>query len=449
MARHYFSDTAVVTQLSAGVSSSASTMQVASTSGFPGTFPYYLVLDQSNASMEVVRVTSAAALTLTVDRGVSSTTAVSHTGGAEVRHVAAAEFYNILSAHEATNVGVHGISELVGRTDAQTLTNKTISGAANTITNIAKANVAGMPTGTVVGDTDTQTLTGKTMSGASNTFSNIPKTAVVGAPAGAVVGTTDTQTLTAKTMDGGSNTFTNIPSSAIPAVVGAAPQVTINNTAGSYSFASPGAHKFIHVQMIGGGGGGAGSQQGSNLTRGGGGGGAGAFTECWIPSGTLTFPVSYTVGARGTGGAGAANGNNGGQSSFGSNTAPGGSGGVIGNTTPDNAPGTFFQGVGAGGSGAGVGTVAAGTGYSVGGAHGAGPMYATAISGSNAFTDPSGGDGGPSYYGAGGRGGSFTPNPHSDATAAGAGGAGAGISSDGTGTGGLAGAGQLIIAVYT
>lgn len=448
MARHYFSDTAVTTQLATGVSSSALTVAVASTSGFPASFPYYLVIDQSNASMEIVRVTSAAALTLTVDRGASSTSAVSHTAGAQVIHVAAAEFYNTLSAHEATNVGVHGVSELVGRTDVQTLTNKTISGAANTITGIAKASVAGSPTGAFVGDTDTQTLTGKTISGASNTITNIPKASVVGAPTGAVVGDTDTQTLTGKTMSGASNTFTNIPSTAIPAVVGAAPQITINNTAGSYSFANPGAHKFIHLQMMGGGGGGAGAAQGSNLTRGGGGGGAGAFTEVWIPAGTLTFPVSYVVGARGTGGVGAANGNAGGASNFGTITAPGGSGGPIGPTTPDNATGTFTQGVGSGASGGSVGAVPVGTGYSVGGGRGAGPIYAVTYNGTSFFCDPAGGDGGSSYYGMGGRGASASGSTL-DATAAGAGGAGAGITADGNATGGLAGAGQLIISVYT
>lgn len=77
------------------------------------------------------------------------------------------------------------------------------------------------PTGDVVGTSDAQSLTNKTLDGDLNTVSNLAHGAEVDNPSsgvhgvtGSVVGTTDSQTLTNKTIAAGSNTVTSTASRA-------------------------------------------------------------------------------------------------------------------------------------------------------------------------------------------------------------------------------------------
>jgi hypothetical protein len=108
---------------------------------------------------------------------------------------------------------------IVGTSDEQTLTNKTISGSSNTISNIQLSSISGMPTGAVVGTTDTQTITNKTLSGASNTFSAIPNTSITG------LGTLSTQNANSVSITGGS-----VAGSTISGTIGGS---TILNTTGN------------------------------------------------------------------------------------------------------------------------------------------------------------------------------------------------------------------------
>lgn len=103
---------------------------------------------------------------------------------------------------DSPSSGVHGVTgSVVGTSDSQILTNKTIDGDTNTVqdlaltslkTNLTDAskfivrdasgipvsNTKAVPTGDVVGTSDSQVLTGKTIDGDDNTVQDLPLTAI-------------------------------------------------------------------------------------------------------------------------------------------------------------------------------------------------------------------------------------------------------------------------------
>lgn len=128
----YYSSTAQQTTLSNSITSTATSITVGSTTGFPTSFPYCLALDYGSSSEELVDVTSASGLTLNVTRAVDSTAGSVHSAGAIVKHVASGRDFTDLQTHIASSTGIHGLaggSSVVGTTDTQTLTNKTLQGA--------------------------------------------------------------------------------------------------------------------------------------------------------------------------------------------------------------------------------------------------------------------------------------------------------------------------------
>lgn len=157
--------------------------------------PFFVVLDAGTGSEEKVLCLSRIGTSIAVSpsgRGADGTVAKTHALGASVYPVWTAAEADELNAHAAAIAAVHGVvGNVVGTTDSQTLTNKTIDGSANTLSNIAGASVPSLgthiaavvthgTTGNIVGTTDSQTLTNKSISGAANTLSNIAQSSVTG-----------------------------------------------------------------------------------------------------------------------------------------------------------------------------------------------------------------------------------------------------------------------------
>jgi hypothetical protein len=153
---------------------------------------------------------------------------------------------------------------LATQAGSETLTNKTIDGDDNTVqdlpvtalkTDLPNASTfisrdasgipissKAVPAGDVIGSSDSQTLTNKTIDGDDNTVQDLPITALKtdlpnastfisrdasgipisskAVPTGDVVGSSDTQTLTNKTIDGDDNTIQDVPITALKTEIG-------------------------------------------------------------------------------------------------------------------------------------------------------------------------------------------------------------------------------------
>lgn len=211
---------AVATAITAPINSAALSFTISTASGWPtgSVGPFVVIMDPGTITEEKINCDSRASTTITINasgRGFDGTTAQSHALNAVVYPIFSAVEADELNAHANATGAVHGAAgTIVGTTDSQVLTNKTISADNNTLSGIVASsfvlsngsgNIDGsaaqkaIPAGVVVGDTDTQSLTNKTFDGTS-----------VVSGGGALVGLTATQVLTGKTISADNNTLSGI-----------------------------------------------------------------------------------------------------------------------------------------------------------------------------------------------------------------------------------------------
>lgn len=174
----FYSSTAAVTQLQSTANAGDVTIQIASSSGFPGSFPYILCLDYGAANEELVLVTNGGPNIFNVTRAFDGTSASTHNAGAVVRHVTSAIDFTDSRTHEAATSNVHGITgAFVDTASVQTLSNKTLSSPS-----INNPTITGAVTATG-STTNGGTLSGATLSGdsVSGTLTMLSSPAVSGA----------------------------------------------------------------------------------------------------------------------------------------------------------------------------------------------------------------------------------------------------------------------------
>jgi hypothetical protein len=128
----FYSSTTKATTTTADPGASGATLTVADSTVFAsldGQFPYTLAINWGLADQELVNVTARpTGTTLTVVRGQDGTAGIAHPVGATVTHDVSARDFNEAGAHVGATSSVHGVTgQLVGTTDTQAMSNKTLT----------------------------------------------------------------------------------------------------------------------------------------------------------------------------------------------------------------------------------------------------------------------------------------------------------------------------------
>jgi microcystin-dependent protein len=125
--RKGYTGNGVQTTLTSSPTIADTTFTVAAVTGWPASFPYFVVVDAGTSKEEKMKVTAVSTLTLTVVRGADNTTAVAHVSGASI--------YPVFTASEADEANqIASVMTTKGdliATDGSTI-NRLAVGATNT-----------------------------------------------------------------------------------------------------------------------------------------------------------------------------------------------------------------------------------------------------------------------------------------------------------------------------